>query len=195
MTPLFLAETGSPGTRAHKFLLTQDTVPDLCQPRYEADPQWVKIVHNVCGLACILGLTSSHNQVYLTTKKRGAKRMAPTHSGKKINKSLQCSPSKPSQEKADIFKPSRFEPLYQPYFRVWFFAWSRCAWIVKRRSRKDPGTKITRYYLRRHLYRVIGSRRHWCPKLPQTFERKLCVFWLKEPLVKLQKSFCFCNFL
>jgi len=30
----------------------------------------VKTVHNVCELACILGLTSSNNQVSLTNKKR-----------------------------------------------------------------------------------------------------------------------------
>jgi len=29
---------------------------------------------------------------------------------------------------------------------------------------------------------------------PETFERRLCLFWLKEPLLKFQLSFCFCNF-
>jgi len=43
----------------------------------------------------------------------------------------------PNQEKSDIFKPSRFEPLYQPYFGFWLFAWSRCGQIVKKSSRKD----------------------------------------------------------
>jgi len=33
---------------------------------------WVKIVHNVCGLACILGITSPNNLVSLTTKKCSA---------------------------------------------------------------------------------------------------------------------------
>ena len=59
-----------------------------------------------------------------------------------------------NQEKSDIFKPSRFEPLYQPYFGFWLFAWLRCGRIVQR-AEKDPGTKITRYYLRRYLHRVI----------------------------------------
>jgi len=40
-------------------------------------------------------------------------------------------------EKSDIFKPSRFEPLYQPYFGFWLFAWSRCGRIVKKSSRED----------------------------------------------------------
>ena len=35
------------------------------------------------------------------------------------------------------FKPSRFEPLYQPYFGFWLFPWSRCGRIVKKSSRKD----------------------------------------------------------
>jgi len=54
-------------------------------------------------------------------------------------------------------------------------------------SEKIPGTKITRYYLRRHLYWhcVISSRRHLCPTPPKTFERKLCRLWLKEPLRKI----------
>ena len=29
-----------------------------------------------------------------------------------------------------------------------------------------PGTKITRYYLRRHLHRVIKRRHHLSPQLP-----------------------------
>ena len=41
------------------------------------------------------------------------------------------------QEKSDIFKPSRFEPLDQPYFGFWLFAWSRCSRIVRKSSRKD----------------------------------------------------------
>jgi len=28
--------------------------------------------------------------------------------------------------------------------------------------------------------RLNGSRRHLCPKPPETFERKLSLFWLKE---------------
>jgi len=43
----------------------------------------------------------------------------------------------PNQEKSDNFKPSRFEPLYQPYFGIWLFASSRCGRIVKKSSRKD----------------------------------------------------------
>jgi len=35
--------------------------------------QRVKIVHNVCGLACIFGLTSPNNQVSLNTKERSAR--------------------------------------------------------------------------------------------------------------------------
>ena len=42
-----------------------------------------------------------------------------------------------NDQKSEIFKPSRFEPLYQPYFDFWLFAWSRCGRIVKKSSRKD----------------------------------------------------------
>ena len=35
-----------------------------------------------------------------------------------------------------MFKHSRFEPLYQPYFGFWLFAWSRCG-RIKKSSRKD----------------------------------------------------------
>jgi len=38
--------------------------------------QWLKTVYNVCGLACILGLRSHNNQVFLTT--RANKRSAHT---------------------------------------------------------------------------------------------------------------------
>jgi len=43
----------------------------------------------------------------------------------------------------------------------------------KKVAEKIPGTKITRYYLWRHLHRVISRRRHLCPKPPETFECKL----------------------
>ena len=86
----------------------------------------------------------------------------------------------PNQEKSDIFKPSRFEPLYQPYFGFWLFAWSRCGRIVKKSNRKDSLQQDYLYYLRRHLHRVVGSRRHLCPKSPETFESKLGLFWLKH---------------
>ena len=33
-----------------------------------------------------------------------------------------------------IFKPSRFEPLYQPYFGFWLFAWSRSVQEWKNRT-------------------------------------------------------------
>ena len=64
----------------------------------------------------------------------------------------------------------------------------------KKVAEKIACTKITRYYLRRHLYRVISSRHHLCPNPPQTFERKLSLFWWKEPIIKIQKFFCFDNF-
>jgi len=67
----------------------------------------------------------------------------------------------------------------------------------KKVAEKIPGIKITRYYLRRHLHRVINCRRHLSrgsPQTPEKFERKLHLCWLKKPLIKLQKSFCFCNF-
>jgi len=35
------------------------------------------------------------------------------------------------------FQTFEFEPLYQPYFGFWLFAWSRCGRIVKKSSRKD----------------------------------------------------------
>ena len=55
----------------------------------------------------------------------------------------------------------------------------------KKVAEKIPGTKITQCYLRRHLHRVIKCRRHLRPKPPETFERKLSLFWLKEPLIKI----------
>ena len=70
----------------------QETVPDHCRPKCKAD-HWVKKVHNICGLACILGLTSLHNQVSLFTKKRGAQGMVTPHSGRKSTKSTECPPS------------------------------------------------------------------------------------------------------
>jgi len=36
----------------------------------------------------------------------------------------------PDQEKSDIFKASRFEPLYQPYFGFFLVTWSRYGRIV-----------------------------------------------------------------
>jgi len=59
---------------------------------------------------------------------------------------------------------------------------------------KIPGTKINQYYLRRHFWRPGALRRRLSPNPPKTFERKLSLFWLKEPIIKLQKSFCFVNF-
>jgi len=56
---------------------------------------------------------------------------------------------------------------------------------TKKVAEKIPGTKITQYYLRRHPHRVIKCRRHLCPKSPETFERKLRLFWLKEPLIQI----------
>jgi len=42
---------------------------------------WVKIIHNICGLTCILGITSSNNlnQVSVTTDKRSTQGMVPPH--------------------------------------------------------------------------------------------------------------------
>jgi len=55
----------------------------------------------------------------------------------------------------------------------------------KKVAEKISGTKITWYYLRRHLHWLGGSRQHLCPKPPETFEHKLALFWLKEPPVKI----------
>jgi len=41
-----------------------------------------------------------------------------------------------------------------------------------------------RYYLCRHLHRVIKCCRHLSPRPPTTFEHKLCLIWLKEPYIK-----------
>jgi len=35
------------------------------------------------------------------------------------------------------------------------------------------------------FHRLGGSRRHLCPKPPQTFDYKVHLFWLKEPLIKI----------
>jgi len=63
-------------------LITQD--PRNCDwplpTWFMADPQWVKTVHNVCGLACILRpLTRPNNQVSLTTKEHSAQRIVLPH--------------------------------------------------------------------------------------------------------------------
>jgi len=64
------------------------TVADLeVRPTRYFFPQWVKIVHNVCGLPCILGLKGPNNQVSLTIKKRRAYAMVPSYSGRKGTKS------------------------------------------------------------------------------------------------------------
>jgi len=47
---------------------------------------------------------------------------------------------RPNQENSDIFKPSKFEALYQPYFGFWLFVWSRCGQIKKKVAEKIPGT-------------------------------------------------------
>jgi len=56
---------------------------------------------------------------------------------------------------------------------------------LKKVAGKIPGTKITRYYLRRHLHRLGGGRWYLCDNPPQTFERKLSLFWLKELIIKI----------
>ena len=85
------------------------------------------------------------------------------------------------------FKVWTFVRHHQPFFGFWLFAWSTCGRIVKKVTEKIPGIKITRYYLRRHLHRLGCSRRHLCPKPPETFkfESKLTLFWLKEPTIKI----------
>ena len=54
-----------------KSLRTQETVPGRCRP-IMTDPQLVKIVQNVCRLACILGLKGPNNQVSLNIKEHSA---------------------------------------------------------------------------------------------------------------------------
>ena len=56
---------------------------------------------------------------------------------------------------------------------------------LKKVAEKNHGTKITQYYVRCHLYRVISSWRHLCPKPPKIFERKLHLVLLKEQLIKI----------
>jgi len=56
---------------------------------------------------------------------------------------------------------------------------------LKKVAEKIPGTKITRYYLRRRLHRLGGSRRQLAHIRPKTFEHKLRLFWLTEPLIKM----------
>jgi len=81
-------------------------------------------------------------------------------------------------------------------FEVWTFVpvifWFLVVCMVKTWSdrkkkvgKKIPGTKITRYYLRRHLHRLGGSRRQLAQIRPKTSEHKLCLFWLIEPLIKV----------
>ena len=52
-------------------------------------------------------------------------------------------------------------------------------------------TKITRYYcdLRRHTKGGVVTRRQMYPKVPETFECKLCRFLSKEPINKIQRYF------
>jgi len=77
-----------------------------------------------------------------------------------------------------------FETLHQPYLGFWLFEWSRCGWNIKKAVEKIPSTNIIQYYLRLHLHRVIGCRRQVAQIRPKTFERKLCLFYLKEQLIK-----------
>jgi len=65
----------------------------------------------------------------------------------------------PDQEKSDIFKPSRFEPLYQPFLG---FDCLRGQDVMgsKEIAGKIPGTKITRSCLRQHFRGTSGAGRH-----------------------------------
>jgi len=111
--------------------------------------------------------------------------------------------------KVHIFKPSTFKPLYQPYLGFWLFAWSRCGPTRKVNCRKDswyqeyseshPSAILgisSVLACRQHTHSCMSSThcRHLCANLPKTCVRKLCLFWLKEPLITIQKSFCFRNF-
>jgi len=63
---------------------TQEAVPDRCRPS-SGPTGGFKTVDNVCGLACIFGLTHPHNQVSLTTKpwKHSAQGMVLPHCSRK----------------------------------------------------------------------------------------------------------------
>ena len=96
--------------------------------------------------------------------------------------------------KLDIFKKIRFE-----FFSPAIF-WGLVVCVVKmwldrkKKAVKIPGAKITWYSLLITYGNTTGARQQPAAFAPKTFERKLWLFCLKEPLTKLQKSFCFCNF-
>jgi len=102
--------------------------------------------------------------------------------------------NRPNQEKSDIFKPSRFEALYQPYFCLLMFACQDVVGSQQKGSKKDSWYQEYSVLLTAAKPGVCGSRRHLCPKPPESFKSKLRIFWLKKRLINLQKSFCFCNF-
>ena len=53
------------------------------------DPLWVKTVHNVCGLACILGLAVPNNRVSVTTTEHSA-RCYGAHQGRYVTPGGGC---------------------------------------------------------------------------------------------------------
>ena len=61
---------------------------------------------------------------------------------------------------------------------------SRCGRIVKKSSRKDSWYQDYSVLLTA-APRLGGSRQDLSPNPPQTFERKLSLFWLKEALIKI----------
>jgi len=93
----------------------------------------------------------------------------------------------PNQEKSDIFKPSKFEPLYQAYFGFWLLGWSRCGRIVNKSSRIDSWDQVYSVLLTSALVPSHRRPSEFAPKT-ETFKRKPCLCWLKELVTKLQKS-------
>ena len=69
--------------------------------------------------------------------------------------------------KIDIFKPLRFEPLYQPYFGFGLLAWSRYGRIVKKSSRKDT--------LPVHQVYAVLQQNRKVRKVRRREERGMCV--------------------
>ena len=86
----------------------------------------------------------------------------------------------------------QFEFLCQTYFGFVLFSWSRDHLIVNLISGTYSREPEYSLYNRVSLQSIGTVLCHICNKLQQIFERKLDLFWFKEPLIQLQKNFRLC---
>jgi len=79
------------------------------------------------------------------------------------------------------FQTFEVETLYQPYFRFWLFAWSRCGRIVKKSSRKDS--------LYQHYTDSLTSAPPWCHRQPSAFVREIARnIWKQAGSILVEKN-------